>query len=261
MTSKIELYQGSCTEIMKTLNEESVHLIITSPPYFNARDYSSFQSYEDYLNWTEKWIQECFRILKNGRMLIINTSSVIEPRKTRSHRSVRYNIPADTYYICKKLGFWFCEELIWEKPEGAAINRNQRFSIDRNPLQWKANPNTERILVVQKPSNFLNDKIIRSYEGKSKITGFFDRGEVFKFNAETSIDHPAPFPIQLPNIGIKYYTWESDIVCDPFMGSGTTGVACINANRNFIGMEKDEKYFNMAKERIDKAQLTFEKTK
>lgn len=247
----IDLHLGDCVEVMKSIPDKSIDVVITSPPYFNARDYSYWESYEFYLSWCDLWIKETNRIIVDGGILAINSSAVIAARNKRNERSIRHNIPADLYAICKNSNFWFVEELIWEKPEGAVVNRNQRFSIDRHPMQWKANPTTEKILIVQKKTIKLNDEIIKNKDTSQRVLGDFDRGEVFRFNPETKSKHPAPFPIEIPNIILKYYTWNNDVVLDPFMGSGTTGVACKNLNRKFIGIEKDANYFEIAKRRIN----------
>jgi DNA modification methylase len=247
---EIDLRLGDCLEVMKSIPNKSIDVVITSPPYFNAREYSYWDNYESYLNWCDLWIKETNRILVDGGILAINSSAVITARTKRSERSIRHNIPADLYQICKNNNFWFLEELIWEKPEGAVTNRNARFSLDRHPLQWKANPTTEKILIVQKTTTKLNDEIIKNKDTTQRILGNFDRGEVFKFNPETKSNHPAPFPIDIPNIVLKYYTWTNDVVLDPFMGSGTTGIACKNLGRKFIGIEQDANYFEIASKRI-----------
>lgn len=256
MDRMINLHLGDCLEVMKQIPDNNIDIVITSPPYFNARHYSSWDNYDSYLSWCDLWIKETNRIIVDGGILSINSSAVITARNKRNQRSVRHNIPSDLYAICKSNNFWFVEELIWEKPEGAVINRNQRFSIDRHPMQWKANPTTEKILVVQKKTTKLNDEIIKSKNTSQRILGDFDRGEVFKFNPETKSKHPAPFPIDIPNLLLKYYTWSNDVVLDPFMGSGTTGVACKNLNRKFIGIEQDPTYFEIAKERINGSRRT-----
>src|SRR5690606_11386244 len=104
-------------------------------------------------------------------------SPVIEPRRKRNERSKRHNIPGDLHGICRDLGLWFCENITWAKPEGAAINRNQRFSLDRHPMQWRANPVTESVLVYQKPTKDLNDAIIAAYGGEGRVGDDFARSD------------------------------------------------------------------------------------
>ena len=237
------------------LQENSVALIVTSPPYFNAREYARWETYAEYLAWCEAWIKQCVRVLEEGRMLCINSSPVIEARKSRGERSQRYNIPADLHGICQGLGLWFAEDITWEKPEGAAINRNQRFHVDRHPMQWRANGTTERIMVWQKPTDRLNDEIIREHE-TSRIEGEYDRGEVWRINPEQGSSHPAPFPEELPRRLIRYYSWAGETVLDPFCGSGTTCRVAKDMQRHFIGIEKEQTYANMTKERLAQEMLS-----
>lgn len=245
-----------CDDVLSgldSIDDKSVHLIVTSPPYFNAKNYDNFErweAYDDYLNWCRIWMKMCSQKLKEGRMFSIVISPIIVPRKKRSERSKRYNIPADLHSIFSDMGFWFVEDITWVKPEGAAINRNQRFSIDRHPLQWKANPVTESILVYQKPTNKLNGHIIQEYNGKDRIKGKFVRSDVWRINPDTQSDHPAPFPIEIPYRLVKYYTWSDDLILDPFVGSGNSALAAKQLNRNFIGIDKSENYISMSQDRV-----------
>ena len=156
----------------------------------------------------------------------------------------------------EKVGYKFLEDIIWLKPEGSSKNRNGRFSLDRQPVQYKPNVVNEYIFVFQKPSKYLIDKIVRSYTDKIKsqslIEDGYERSNVWRFNPETRSEHPAPFPLQLPTNLIKYYSYLNDIVLDPFAGSGTTAIAAINLKRGFVGFELDGAYYNLAKERINK---------
>lgn len=123
-------------------------------------------------------------------------------------------------------------------------------------FKYKPNIINEYILVFQKPMNGLIDKIIRQYKlvdnGESKVEGDYERSNVWYINPETKSKHPAPFPLELPTKLISYYSYKNDTVLDIFMGSATTGVSCVNLNRNFIGIELDENYFNMSCKRLSK---------
>ena len=246
----MKLIQGDSLEVMKTLPDNSVDAVVTSPPYYNAREYSNWSSYPEYLDWCEKWIKECLRVLDKGRMLCVNSSPVIEARASRNSRSRRYNIPADIHGICHGQGAWFAEDITWEKPEGAAINRNQRFHVDRHPMQWRANGTTERIMAWQKPTDKLNDNIIKAHDSTHRLSGEYDRGEVWRINPCHGSLHPATFPVEIPARLINYYSWPGEVILDPFMGSGTTGVACVKAGRHFVGIEKVPEYFDIATRRI-----------
>ena len=98
---------GDVLEVLKYVPEESIHLTFTSPPYYNARDYSIYPSYEAYLRFLEKVFQETYRITKEGRFLIVNTSPVIIPRISRAHSSKRYPIPFDIHYFLVEMGWDF----------------------------------------------------------------------------------------------------------------------------------------------------------
>ena len=108
---------GDVLEVLKYVPEESIHLTFTSPPYYNARDYSIYPSYEAYLRFLEKVFQETYRITKEGRFLIVNTSPVIIPRISRAHSSKRYPIPFDIHYFLVEMGWDFIDDIIWQKPE------------------------------------------------------------------------------------------------------------------------------------------------
>jgi len=242
-----KLLQGDCLELMKDIPDNSIDLIVTSPPYFNAKKYSQYDNVESYMNTMRKIFQKAYNIIKESRMVIINISPILIPRQIRSMQS--YRIPLPYYFVpmMEKIGFEFLEDIIWVKPDGAVPNRNGGFFRHRKPLAYKPNIVTEYILVFKKPSNRLLDKFI---ENRSLVDDGYERTNVWEFNPETKSTHPAPFPIKLPKKCIEYYSYEGDVVLDIFMGSGTTGVACKNLNRDFIGMELDENYFKIAKERI-----------
>ena len=251
-----KLYNGDCLEVMNKLIKEGiqVELVVTSPPYYNAKEYSHWNKYEDYLSFLEETFSKVFNLLKDGRMCCVNLSVVIEPRLKRSCESKRIPIPFHFVNIMEKIGFKFLEDIIWVKPEGSAKNRNGRFYQDRNPVQYKPNIINEYILVFQKPMNGLIDKIIRQYKlvdnGESKVEGDYERSNVWYINPETKSKHPAPFPLDLSTKLISYYSYKNDTVLDMFMGSATTGVSCANLNRNFIGIELDKNYFNMSCKRL-----------
>lgn len=249
-----QLIHGDCLEALAALPKASAHALITSPPYFNARDYAEWSSYDAYLRDMDLFIRLSAKVVAPGRMMCINVSAVIQPRSNRSSRSQRFNLPGDIHALCKAAGLWFQEDLIWVKPEGAAVNRNQRFSVDRHPLQWRANPVTEHILVYQTPTSQSNDAIIKRYGGRGRVQGEFDRSEVWRINPVTSSLHSAPFPETIPARLIRYYTWPGDVVIDPFLGSGTTAIAALRAGRGYIGIERDAAYFALATDRISSAQ-------
>ena len=251
-----KIYNMDCLEGMKEIENNYIKLIVTSPPYYNAKDYSHWDTYQDYLIWLEEVFTECYRVLNDGRICCVNISVIIEPRAKRSEESKRIALPFHFVNIMESIGFKFLEDIIWVKPEGAVKNRNGRFSLDRQPVQYKPNVVNEYILVFQKPMKGLIDKIVRSYTGEIKqnslIADGYERTNIWYMNPETKSKHPAPYPQELSDKCIRYYSYINDTILDPFMGSGTTAIACINTNRNYIGFELNKEYYEIAKNRINK---------
>lgn len=248
----VRLLQGDCLELMKTIPDGSVDLIITSPPYYNAREYSQYSSYQEYL----KTMVDIFSVVKDkmnsGSFLCINVSPVIQARESRNEKSKRYAIPQNLTTELEKVVLEFIDEIIWVKPEGAVKNRGGGFFRSRKPKAYKPNCVTESILIFQRSDSGIIDKHLKN---EDLVADGYERSNVWLMNPETKSKHSAPFPVELPDKLIRYYSYSNQIVLDPFMGSGTTGVACINTDRKFIGIELDETYFNIAKERIEDAQI------
>jgi DNA modification methylase len=251
-----QILLGDCQDTLKTISDESVHLTCTSPPYYNAREYSTWPTYDEYLEFLTSVFSEVLRVTKPGRMCIVNLSPVIEARESRAHESRRLAIPFHFFSIMEKMGWKYIDDIIWLKPEGAAINRNGGFYQHRKPVAYKPNLVTEMIFVFQKPAPFLIDKIVRSYQGEileqSLVNESYERSNVWKINPVTGSDHLAPFPKELSDKIVKYYSFVGDVVLDPFMGSGTTAISCMDLNRKYIGCEIHEEYVRMANERIQK---------
>ena len=253
-----KIYNEDCLNLMNKIDDNSIHLIFTSPPYFNVKEYSNWDTYDDYLNFLKDVFEKCFRVLKEGRMCVVNISTIIQPRISRSHESKRIPLPFHFVNLMEDVGFKFLEDIIWVKPEGSAKNRNGGFFRHRQPVAYKPNVVNEYIFVFQKPMNGLIDKIVRSYKGeikqKSLVEDGYERTNVWYINPETNSKHPAPFPEELSDKVIKYYSYVGDIVFDPFMGSGTTAISCIKLKRNYIGSEIHKEFVDLANERIQMKQ-------
>ena len=242
------LLHGDCLERMKEIPDESVDLIITSPPYYNAREYSQYSSYQEYLKTMVSVFSAVSEKMNSGSFMCINISPVIQARGSRSEKSKRYAIPQNLTTELEKIGLEFIDEIIWVKPEGAVKNRGGGFFRSRKPKAYKPNCVTESILVFQRDDSGIIDKHLKN---EDLVEDGYERSNVWLMNPETKSKHSAPFPVELPDKLIRYYSYSNQIVLDPFMGSGTTGVACLNTNRKFIGIEMDEGYFNIAVERIN----------
>lgn len=245
MKPEIKLLLGDSLDRLKELADESVDLTVTSPPYFNAKEYSQYPSVKDYMLQMREIFTLVYMKTKQSRMCVINISPVLVKREKRSKQS--YRIPLPFYYVpmMEEIGFEFLEDIIWLKPEGSAPNRNGSFYRHRKPVAYKPNVVTEYILVFKKPAPFLLDKIIRN---ESLVPDGYERTNVWAFNPETNSSHPAPFPEALPERVIAYYSYEGDLVLDPFMGRGTTGGVAKKMMRRFVGIEIDPVSFELARE-------------
>jgi site-specific DNA-methyltransferase (adenine-specific) len=240
--NRVELYYGNCLNIMKELEDDSIDLILTDLPYGTTAC-----KWDTIIPLEELW-KHYDRIIKYNGAVVLNAQQPFTTILANSNiKNFRY-------------------EWIWEKPQGT------------NPLNAKVMPlkSHENILVFYKAKPTYNPQMWIS----TPYSGFKDHnkkiGEVYgsigsqhrdnptgeryptsilKFKQEKGL-HPTQKPVSLMEYMIKTYTNENETVLDSTMGSGTTGVAAINTNRKFIGIEQDEKYFKIAKDRIESAQNT-----
>lgn len=248
---------GDAEKILRDLPEESVDLIFTSPPYFNARpEYEDYVTYEEYLSKIRRVIRCCHRVLNEGRFFAMNISPILVRRANRTESSKRIAVPFDMHRLFMEEGFDFIDDIIWVKPEGAgwATGRGRRFAADRNPLQYKPVPVTEYILVYRKQTNRLIDWNIRTHPNqenvqKSKIGDDYERTNIWEIKPAYDKNHPAIFPEELASKIITYYSFIDDVVLDPFAGSGTVGSVATKLKRRFVLIDKEPKYINFIRER------------
>lgn len=250
----INLMLGDCLERMKEIPEGSIDLTVTSPPYDNLRTYNNTLEWGEHI-W-KPVLQELFRVTKQGGVIVwIVADATIKGSETgTSFKQVLYAM---------ECGFNLHDTMIWNKNGFSAVGALKTryapvfeymfvFSKHRihtfNPIKDRENKHKQKSISKTKR---LADGTIK--KGASYISS--DYGQ--RFNVwecfpvrQSGACHPAPFPEQIAIDHIISWSNEGDTVLDCFMGSGTTGVACKNLNRNFIGIEKDETYFKMAQERI-----------
>jgi len=250
------IVQGDVLETLKHVPDESVHLTFTSPPYYNARDYSIYQSYDEYLKFLEEVFKGVHRVTKEGRFFVLNTSPIIIPRISRAHASKRYPIPYDIHPLLVKMGWEFIDDIVWVKPEASVKNRNAGFLQHRKPLGYKPNAVSEMLMVYRKKTDKLIDWNIHQYSWdkvkKSKVLDKYETTNVWRIDPTFDRVHSAVFPMELCNRVIKYYSFVDDLIFDPFAGSGTLGRAAANLNRNFFLTEKEVRYVNRMKEGLIK---------
>lgn len=245
-----KLVLGDVRNILNKVPERSIHLTFTSPPYYNAKDYSFYNSYEEYLQFITDIAKQIHRVTKEGRYFVLNTSPVLVPRFSRKYSSRRYLIPYDLHPRIVDLGFDFIEEIVWKKPEASAINRNGGFYQHRKPLAYKANHCTESVIVYRKKTSRLIDWNIKKYDketvNESKVTTNYESSNVWRIAPSSSKIHPAIFPEKLAKRVIKFYSMKGDLVMDPMAGIGTVGKAALKLDRKFFLIDKEKKYLRKA---------------
>jgi site-specific DNA-methyltransferase (adenine-specific) len=242
---------------MKEVSDESVHLVITSPPYWQLKDYGNGKqigyndSYEEYINNLNLVWNECYRILHKGCRLCIN----IGDQFARSVYYGRYKvIPIRTEIIkfCESIGFDYMGAVIWQKVTtthttgGATVMGSYPF-----PRNGILKIDYEFILIFKKYGN--SPKVSKEVKDQSKLTkeewNQYFTGH-WNFPGEKQVKHLAMYPCELPRRLIKMFSFVGDTVLDPFLGSGTTSLAAKNLDRNSIGYEINEDFLPVIQEKL-----------
>ncbi len=227
-------------EFMKEIPDNSVHLMITSPPYNVSKEYDEDLSLDEYLILLKNSFKETYRVLVNGGRACINVANL--GRKPY--------IPLSDYIsqIMYEIGFNMRGEIIWNKAASASPSTAWgSWQSASNPILRDVH---EYILVFSK-GDYKREK----GEKENTITKeqFIEYTKsIWTMNAESAkrIGHPAPFPEELPYRLIQLYSFKNDVILDPFMGSGTTGLSAFKSDRKFIGYEISKEYIKLANQRI-----------
>lgn len=236
---------------MHSIRDDSVQLIITSPPYFNAKEYSQWLTLSDYLQDMKKTFLECFRVLAPGRKFCLNISDLPE----KGDSGVRW-IPlgAELIKVVQEVGFEIVDRIIWFK---TPVKGFQYGSLPFPPSPLVCD-SMEYIFVLRKPGKAKYDNLTKTQKEASRLKreeyGEFTKqiwtmGRVrTKDNAE---GHIAPFPDELPHRCIKLYSFVGETVLDPFGGSGTTTKMAIQNKRNSILYEINKEYIFHIKNKLN----------
>lgn len=241
----IDLRCGDCLKILKDIPDNSIDCIVTSPPYWKGFEYEAyFNSYKQYLDWCELWLKECKRVLKKNGTFWLNVINDSE-------------ITIRAFEILQiatiKIMFKLHDTIIWYRYNQQPANTDRQLTNQCEYIFMLRNTSSGVKLYKKNaydhaPYIFKTKNVGNVWEipfNKGKFISDFGRKET-----KSKWGHSG-FPLLLPETCILLCTKENDTVLDPFMGSGTTGVACKRLNRNFIGIEIEEEYFNIAKERIE----------
>lgn len=242
---------------MDAITDGSVALVVTSPPYFAGKAYEEDlgkghipSSYFDYLSMLEAVFAECARKLEPGGRIAVNVANL----GRRPYRS----LSSDVIDILEHQGLLLRGEIIWQKARGAGGNCAWgSFQNAANPVLRDL---TERVIVASKGQfERALTRHQRDLEGYPSVNTVFKdefmeaTTDVWEIPPEsaTRVGHPAPFPVVLPRRLIELYTFEGDLVLDPFIGSGTTAVAAVRTGRHYFGYDTDGNYAASARRRIE----------
>lgn len=232
-------------EDMSKIPDNSLHLMITSPPYNVSKEYDEDLSLSEYLAMLKKVFTETYRVLVNGGRACINVANL--GRKPY--------IPLSDHIsrIMIEIGFNMRGEIIWNKAASASPSTAWgSWMSASNPILRDVH---EYILIFSKGDykRHREEAEIKNKKNTISKENFIEwTKSIWTFNAESAkkVGHPAPFPIDLPYRLIQLYSFELDIILDPFMGSGSTAIAALESDRKYIGFEVNKNYIELADERI-----------
>jgi site-specific DNA-methyltransferase (adenine-specific) len=263
-----KIINGDCVEVMKTMPEGSVDMVLTSPPYNANIKYDTYddgRSMEDYWNFTKEWLSEAYRVLKDDGRIAVNVPIEMNVQE----RGGRILFNAEFWMMMKEVGFKFfgmvdltedsphrVRQTAWGSwmsssspyiynPKECVILAYKKVSkkLNKGVSQWEGTP-TE---VVDENGKVKTKMVYRDEDKKDFMNLVFGRWEYF---ADTKSLTKATFSMDIPVKAIKILSYKNDIVLDPFMGSGTSAVAAETLDRRWIGIELSENYTEISRKRV-----------
>ena len=244
------------------LEEESVHLVVTSPPYWTLKEYRDSQGqlghvddYEEFLCALNDVWKQCLRALVPGGRLIVVVGDVCLSRRKNNGRHTVVPLHASIQERCRRMGFDNLAPIIWHKIANAVYEVENGSSFLGKPYEPNAviKNDIEFILMQRKPGGYRNPSVatrVMSVISESQHREWFQQIWQGLTGASTK-NHPAPFPIELAERLIRMFSFVGDTVLDPFMGTASTNIAASRCGRNSIGVEVDAHYFASAHRRLE----------
>lgn len=274
-TTSHRLINGDARDL-SFLADESVHLVVTSPPYWNLKRYNDspgqlghIQDYEAFLGELDKVWRHVYRVLVPGGRLVCVVGDVCVARRNFGRHLV-FPLHSDISVMCRKIGFDNLNPIIWHKIANATYEVSNGSRFLGKPYEPNAiiKNDMEFILMQRKPGGY-RQPTTRQREGSRIAKADFGRWfqQMWSITGASTKHHPAPFPLELATRLVRMFSFVEDTVLDPFCGSGTTMVAALRCARNSIGVEIDPDYCRMAArylraettDMFSVAQLRFEK--
>lgn len=240
---------------MTFLGDESIHLVVTSPPYWNLKRYNEnpdqlghVNDYESFLKELEKVWKEVFRILVPGGRLVCVVGDVCVSRR-KFGRHLVFPLHADICVLCRKIGFDNLNPIIWHKIANASFEVENGSKFLGKPYEPNAiiKNDMEFILMERKPGGYrkpTEEQRKLSKIDKENFNTWFQ--QIWNITGTSAKNHPAPFPLELASRLVRMFSFHGDTVLDPFCGTGTTMIAALRYGRNSIGIDIEPEYCRMA---------------
>jgi len=232
-------------DILKTncVGENSIDLIVTSPPYNVDIQYNSHDdrmSYEDYLSFTRHWLTKCYKVIKDDGRFCLNIP-------LDKNKGGQQSVCADITTIAKQTGFNYHSTIIWNEQN---ISRRTAWGSWLSAAAPYVIAPVEVIVILYKKYWKKTGGSRKSDISRKEFMDWTNGVWNFMGESKKRIGHPAPFPVELPRRCIKLFSFVGDTILDPFLGSGSTLLACLQAGRKGIGVEIDKKYCELARQRL-----------
>ncbi len=253
---------GDARHDMSRLPEGSVHLVVTSPPYWTLKEYRDsegqmghIEEYEEFLAELDRVWKHCYRALVQGGRLVCVVGDVCLSRRKNNGRHTVVPLHASIQEHCRTLGYDNLAPIIWHKISNAVYEVENGSSFLGKPYEPNAviKNDIEFILMERKPGGYRSPDVparVLSVISGENHKEWFQQIWTGLTGASTRL-HPAPYPVELAERLIRMFSFVGDTVLDPFLGTGTTTVAAAKTGRNSVGFEIDEHYFDMARKRIE----------
>jgi len=258
------LVQGDARNL-SFIEDESVHLVVTSPPYWTLKRYREhpdqmghISEYDRFIEELSKVWQECYRVLVPGGRLVCVVGDVCLSRR-RHGRHVVVPLHADIAVSCRRIGFDNLNPIIWHKISNATYEVNNGTKFLGKPYEPNAiiKNDIEFILMQRKPGGYRKPTAEQrrlSMIAKKDYEDWFQ--QFWRIPGASTREHPSPFPLELAYRLVRMFSFCADTVLDPFCGTGTTMLAAIKTARNSIGVEIDPIYCEMIMQRLEKEAKT-----